>query len=54
MIYGGGNLNYIDVTTNQFKSDPGLGYHLGIAYKRGTFLLLAALGLAIIVRPLIF
>jgi hypothetical protein len=37
MIYGGGNLNYIDVTTNQFKSDPGLGYHLGIAYKRGNF-----------------
>lgn len=37
MIYGGGNINYIDVTTNQFKSDPALGYHLGIAYKRGNF-----------------
>lgn len=38
LVYGGANINQMDVTTSQFKSDPALGYHLGIAYKRGNFI----------------
>jgi Outer membrane protein beta-barrel domain len=37
IIYGGINANNLSVADPKFDADGGLGYHLGVAYKRGKF-----------------
>ena len=37
IVYAGANLNNINVSSNQFDAHSSVGYHLGIAYKRGKF-----------------
>ncbi len=37
ILYGGVNFNNADVAATNYKSEAGTGYHLGVAYKRGSF-----------------
>jgi hypothetical protein len=37
IIYGGANANNLTVTDPKFDAQSGVGYHLGVAYKRGSF-----------------
>jgi hypothetical protein len=37
IIYGGANANNLNVTDPKFDAKGGAGYHLGVAYKRGSF-----------------
>jgi hypothetical protein len=37
IIYGGANANNLNVTDPKFDAQGGVGYHLGVAYKRGSF-----------------
>lgn len=37
LIYGGANFSNMDIGSSQVQANSGLGYHLGVAYKRGNF-----------------
>jgi len=37
IAYGGGNVNMMDVSSSKYKAESGVGYHLGVAYRRGGF-----------------
>ena len=35
--YGGANINHINASKENYDANSSVGYHFGIAYKRGTF-----------------
>jgi hypothetical protein len=37
IIYGGANINHINASKEDYDANSSVGYHFGIAYKRGTF-----------------
>ncbi len=37
IIYGGANINHINASREEYDANSSVGYHFGIAYKRGTF-----------------
>jgi Outer membrane protein beta-barrel domain len=37
LVYAGPNFNQIDVNSTQVEANSAVGYHIGVAYKRGNF-----------------
>ena len=37
IVYAGPNVNTMDVTSNKFEAETGVGYHVGFSYRRGGF-----------------
>jgi hypothetical protein len=37
LIYGGPNFNQININSTQVEANSAVGYHVGVAYKRGNF-----------------
>ena len=37
IVYGGANMNMMDVSSNKFEAETGVGYHVGFSYRRGGF-----------------
>ena len=37
IVYGGASANMMDVSSNKFEAKTGIGYHVGLSYRRGGF-----------------